>query len=64
MSQGVALLDLENHQCRYPFGDSAPFRFCGAQRTDGSSYCIKHDQICRVKPIRTKQPFAFRRLAA
>ncbi len=64
MSQGVALLDLENHQCRYPFGDSAPFRFCGAQRTDGSSYCIKHDQICRVKPIRTKQPYAFRRLAA
>lgn len=62
--QGVALLELENHHCRYPLGDHAPFVFCGAQRADGSSYCVAHDRLCRVKPVRTKQPFAFRRLAA
>lgn len=62
--QGVALLELENHHCRYPLGDRSPFQFCGAQKVPGSSYCDHHDQLCWVKPVRTKQPYAFRRLAA
>ena len=41
----VSLADLRSHHCRYPFGRSAPFMFCGAPATRGS-YCAEHFDIC------------------
>lgn len=60
----LGILDLEPHHCRWPENSEAPFHFCGAQRADGSPYCSEHHARAFVKPVRTKQPFAFRRLAA
>jgi hypothetical protein len=42
----ISLVDLEPHHCRYPLGDG-PFLFCGLNKTDGSSYCETHFQLCR-----------------
>ena len=36
-TRGVALLDLENHHCRFPLKDAPGF--CGAVRLEHSSYC-------------------------
>ena len=36
-TRGVALLDLQNHHCRFPLKDEPGF--CGAPRLDHSSYC-------------------------
>lgn len=48
-SQGVALLDLENHHCRYPIGDpqERDFHFCGgpADLEQGRSYCPYHARL-------------------
>jgi GcrA cell cycle regulator len=38
----LPLADLKPHDCRYPFGDAAPFSFCGHGRMAGSSYCFEH----------------------
>lgn len=48
----LPLIELEHHQCRWPFGDG-PFTFCGHPRyTDRSTsdeqqtmYCLKHLQM-------------------
>jgi GcrA cell cycle regulator len=39
--RNLSLLDLEENDCRYPFG-SGPFTFCGHPKIDGSSYCSNH----------------------
>lgn len=39
------LLDLRAGQCRYPFGDSVPFTFCGERSTHGP-YCSEHYKLC------------------
>jgi len=41
----VSLLDLGPCDCRWPFGDRAPFLFCGDVTVDTSSYCLKHLHI-------------------
>ena len=41
----VGLFDLRAHHCRYPFGNSAPYMFCGATATHGS-YCAEHHEMC------------------
>lgn len=38
----VDFLDLKFGQCRWPYGERAPFRFCGCKVKDGSSYCASH----------------------
>lgn len=39
---GVALLDLGESQCRWPFGQDDDVWFCGRQKLDGVSYCLSH----------------------
>lgn len=42
----VSLQDLEAHQCRFPYGEKAPFRFCGCAVSEGLPYCDKHAAKC------------------
>ena len=45
-SKRCRLVDLKFEQCRFPYGDVAPFEFCG-ERTyaDGASWCAEHSRI-------------------
>ena len=43
---GKPLLDLEPHECRYPITENSPYFFCAAGKTEDSSYCAEHRQIC------------------
>lgn len=36
------LLDDPGDGCRWPFGDTVPFKFCGCPRQGRSSYCESH----------------------
>jgi GcrA cell cycle regulator len=41
----LSLLELENGDCRYPYGGDAEgeaITFCGHPRREGSSYCVSH----------------------
>lgn len=60
-SDPVPLEALEPGMCRYPFGDHAPFTFCGAPVCDAiSSYCEKHDRACHnVAAANRKRPGGF-----
>ncbi len=75
MSVLVTLQELNPRSCRWPIGNpsSPDFRFCGAYKVDGHSYCSAH---CRAaytapparKPREDKRPVyrteqAFRRFA-
>jgi GcrA cell cycle regulator len=42
------LADLEPHHCRFPFGDSAPYTFCGHGTVPGLSYCEAHARACTI----------------
>lgn len=46
----VTLADLEKNDCRFPFGDSRTFTFCGHPQVDGSSYCAEHTKLCWLPP--------------
>ena len=44
----LSLLDLEDGDCRYPYGgdaDGEAITFCGHPRREGSSYCISHVRL-------------------
>lgn len=41
---GLTIMDLKSHHCRWPTGEK-PWRFCGAQRWGGSSYCCNHTRM-------------------
>lgn len=45
----IKLLDLEPNDCRYPYGDHE-VTFCGHPQANGSSYCLKHFDLCWVEP--------------
>lgn len=47
LSQRKQLLDLEDHHCRFPYGDvgTSEFFFCGGDAVSGMPYCHAH---CRV----------------
>jgi hypothetical protein len=52
---GYALLDLMDHQCRWPILDEPRFRFCGAPQAfpnrPNHNYCLHHGQLAfRVRP--------------
>ena len=41
----LTLLQLLPTSCRWPSGNSPNVTFCGAEKVDGSSYCLKHTLI-------------------
>jgi hypothetical protein len=61
----IALFDLKAHHCRWPVsGEGASTLFCGADKTDGSSYCQFHfEKSCRsaVHIDRAEQELRVRR---
>jgi hypothetical protein len=52
-SLDVAVLDLREHHCRYPYGNRVPYLFCGAEPERGCSYCAFHRAMTCVPPART-----------
>lgn len=38
---GITMLDLQDGQCKFPRGETAPFLFCGQPQCDNSSYCAR-----------------------
>jgi len=52
---GLSLIELDEHQCRYPQGEG-PFLFCGQPAQEDSSYCSYHHRICYfpVTPMRRR----------
>lgn len=44
--------DLEPGMCRFPFGDEAPYLFCGRRSLPGQSYCPEcHGRAWRPLPV-------------
>jgi GcrA cell cycle regulator len=41
----LKLLELRPGMCRWPQGDRAPYRFCGAEQAPSSSYCEEHRRL-------------------
>jgi GcrA cell cycle regulator len=41
----LTLLELKPGMCRWPHGDRAPYRFCGAEQAPSSSYCEEHRRL-------------------
>lgn len=50
LAERKSLVDLEPHDCRFPFGDG-PFTFCGRRKVDGVSYCEDHVKACYQPPV-------------
>jgi GcrA cell cycle regulator len=46
------LVDLNEGQCRFPYGDGRkePFGFCGCKKLIGSQYCPGHHGLCTTGP--------------
>ena len=43
----IALIELTASTCRWPYGNKAPFTFCGCTPKEGSPYCAPHaKQAC------------------
>jgi hypothetical protein len=42
---GMALVDLSLNQCHFPFGQIAPFAYCGQPCVEGEPYCEKHYRL-------------------
>lgn len=47
----LQLMQLQDHHCRFPFGDPLrrPFFFCGADTTDGKIYCDYHFERAYIR---------------
>jgi hypothetical protein len=45
VSFSLTLLELKSGMCRWPQGERAPYRFCGAEQVFGSSYCEEHRRM-------------------
>lgn len=41
-AERLTIWQLEEHHCRWPDGEQAPFRYCGQNKISGSSYCAMH----------------------
>lgn len=52
--ENIALIELDNHTCRWPLGDpkDPDFHFCGRKVKTGQTYCEEHSAIAYVKPVR------------
>ena len=44
------LLELRDHHCRFAYGESTPYLFCGHNVVEGSSWCPAHFRICTTPP--------------
>jgi GcrA cell cycle regulator len=42
----ISFADLAENSCRYPYGEIAPFTFCGHPQDKPSSYCEAHRLLC------------------
>lgn len=56
----TSFMDLEPHQCRFPIDDvnapgTAETMFCGAKKTDDSSYCAHHKARCMAPYKRNRK---------
>jgi hypothetical protein len=49
-NDGIDLLELESHHCRYVLNEASPWKFCGRQKQEGSSMCEFHHSRCYVRP--------------
>jgi hypothetical protein len=47
--EGVTLLQLDTHMCRWPLAYTIEQTFCGVLQADGSSYCGEHDARSRLR---------------
>jgi hypothetical protein len=45
LPRNLPLLKLKQHDCRYAFGDEAPYLFCAQPAVHGSSWCITHFKL-------------------
>jgi GcrA cell cycle regulator len=55
----LALIDLEDDHCRYPYGgeaDGEAITFCGHPRRAGSSYCNSHFHLTSAPELREGKP--------
>jgi GcrA cell cycle regulator len=50
--RNLSFEDLGTAHCRYPFGDAAPYLYCGHQRYEDLPYCAAHCRVCYVPPKR------------
>lgn len=55
---GRSLEELELRDCAYPFGDQAPYRFCGKRAQSGSTYCSEHHAKCFRPKEESEKPKA------
>lgn len=60
-SQGITIMELERTSCRWPLAkveDFPPYRYCGCQTREGSSWCEDHYRISRdpARPMRRLSP--------
>ena len=55
----ASIVALSHHSCRWPIGEpqSPSFRFCGARKVNGHSYCAVHLQRA-YQPVRRKRKAA------
>lgn len=51
MSTLDAVLNLEPHHCRYPFGEGAKISLCGSKRVSGLPYCEQHARQCFTRSV-------------
>jgi GcrA cell cycle regulator len=56
----LSIYDLTATTCRHPYGDTAPFSFCGHRTLEGHSYCPDHKAL-NTEP--TRHPLNVNRLA-
>jgi GcrA cell cycle regulator len=56
----LSIYDLAATSCRHPYGDTAPFSFCGHRTLEGHSYCPDHKAL-NTEP--TRHPLNVNRLA-
>jgi len=48
----IPFLELKPGQCKYAYGDSLPYLFCGLPREGEKPYCHVHSNICNTHATR------------
>jgi hypothetical protein len=41
----LEIFDLKHGDCRWPYGERAPFTYCGRKALNGYSYCEEHHKL-------------------
>lgn len=54
------LLELDDHECRFPVGDESPQRLCALEKIPGLPYCEAHVRRCISAPPARDQIKPFR----